>query len=282
MAATTFQVIWEDFVSEIDAIRELVTTFEGHGKAAKTRIAAANSATLLVAATFEEFVREMAREHARMVIRRTSSFDKLPKKLISTAWKRSMEGLARVRFDVEQSARESLMVDAQARFTVIYEFVKGDLTQDIFRDLIHNENNMRPNELNSMFSVAGLSDICTKVCDKPVVLEFFGETETGKAHGKLLAALDNFFERRNDIAHALNAGQSNSPEQISTDLDMLQAFSDAMRQTLDALTSEHDAVQSDEAAIPLQVPESGPLPEHDIDQAPANRVEQRDMDRRPP
>ena len=63
------------------------------------------------------------------------------------------------------------MIDAQARFSVIYEFVKGDLTQDIYRDLIHNENNMRPNQLNAMFTVAGLSDICSKVCDKPAMLD---------------------------------------------------------------------------------------------------------------
>lgn len=236
MTANVFELIREDFVGELDTIRQLVRTFEGPGKAAKARIAAANSATLLVAATFEEFVREMAREHARIVVTTTPSFDKLPKKLVSAAWKRSMEGLARVRFDVEQSARESLMIDTQARFSVAYSFVKGDLTQDIYRDLIHNEKNMRPNELNSMFNVAGLSDMCAKVCDKPAMLKFFGETEAGKAHGKLLAALENFFERRNGIAHALNPGQSSGPEQIITDLDMLDAFSEAMFQTLDTLT----------------------------------------------
>jgi hypothetical protein len=67
----------------------------------------------------------MAREYARAVVTSTPSFDRLPRRLVSTAWKRSMENLARVRFDVEQSARESLMVDTQARFSVIYEFVKG-------------------------------------------------------------------------------------------------------------------------------------------------------------
>jgi hypothetical protein len=237
VAASVFEVIREDFVGELDAIRQLVTTFDGHGKTAKARIAAANSAVLLVAATFEEFVREMGREHARAVVTRTSSFDKLPRRLASTAWRRSMEGLARVRFDVEQSARESLMVDTQARFSVIYEFVKGDLTQDIYRDLIHNENNMRPNELNSIFNISGLSDVCSKVCDKAAMLTFFGETDPGKAHGKLLAALEDFFERRNGIAHALNPGQSSGPEQIMTDVDMLQAFSEAMVQTLDALMS---------------------------------------------
>lgn len=251
MAASTFEVIRDDFVSELDAIRQLVTTFDGHGKAAKTRIAAANSATLLLAATFEEFVREMAREHARTVITRTPSFDKLPKKLVSLVWKRSMESLARVRFDVEQSARESLMIDTQARFSVVYEFAKGDLTQDIYRDLIYNESNMRPNQLNSMFNVAGLSDICAKVCDKLAMLKFFGEVELGKAHGKLLAALDDFFERRNGIAHALLPGQSSAPEQIITDLDMLQAFSEAMFQTLDNLTSQPSAGPPDTSVAPL-------------------------------
>lgn len=234
MPGSVFEIIREDFVAEIGAIRELVQTFDGAGKLAKTRLAAANSATLLVAATFEEFVREMAREYARAVVAQVSSLDALPKKLVSTAWKRSMESLARVRFDVDQTAREGLMVDTQMRFSIVYEFVKGDLTKDIYRELIHNENNMRPNELNAMFNLAGLSDVCLKACDKAAILTFFGESEAGKAHGKLLVALDEFFERRNGIAHALNPGQSNGPEQIFNDLDMLLAFSEAMYQTLDA------------------------------------------------
>lgn len=236
MTASVFELIREEFVSELATIRQLVQAFEGPGTTPKARIAAANSATLLVAATFEEFVRQMAREHARIVVTTTRSFDHLPKRLISTAWKRAMEGLARVRFDVEQSGRERLMVDTQARFSVAYSFATGDLTQDIYRELIHNENNMRPTELNSMFSVAGLSDLCTKVSDKQSILSFFGEIEAGKAHGKLRGALENFYERRNGIAHALNPGQSSGREQIITDLDMLIAFSEAIFQTLDALT----------------------------------------------
>ena len=145
------------------------------------------------------------------------------------------------------------MIDAQARFSVIYEFVKGDLTQDIYRDLIHNENNMRPNQLNAMFTVAGLSDICSKVCDKPAMLTFFGETETGKAHGKLLESLEDFFDRRNGIAHALNSGQSSGSEQIITDLDMLQAFSEAMFQTLDALMLQRATVAAAASATDVEL-----------------------------
>lgn len=234
MTTGAFDVIMEDFVDELDTIRQLVQTFEGHENTAKARIAAANSATLLLAATFEEFVREMARAYARAVVTSTNELDKLPQKLLSTAWKRSIESLARVRFDVEPAARQSVMVDAQARFSVIYEFVKGDLKQDIYRDLIHNENNMRAAELNSMFNVAGLSDICRKVCESSELLSIFGESEPSKAHGRLVAALEDFFTRRNEIAHALNMRQSSSPTQIGADIDMLHAISKAMLETLNA------------------------------------------------
>ncbi|MEM5371000.1 HEPN domain-containing protein [Paraburkholderia azotifigens] len=234
--ASTFEIIAEEFIDDMEAIRSLVVTFSDPAKSGKARIAAANSATLLVAATFEEFVREMAREHARAVVMNTASFDKLPSKLAATAWKRTMDGLSKVRFDdVAGTGGESVFGAAQARFKVIYEFCKGDLTQDIYRELIHNENNMRPNELNGLFKVSGLGDVCQKLSDKPSMLDIFGETEPGKAHGKLLAGLEDFFERRNAIAHALNPGQSSGPDQIINDIDMLESFGKALHETLDAL-----------------------------------------------
>jgi hypothetical protein len=243
--ASVFEVITEEFVDDMEAIRSLVVTFSDPQKTAKARIAAANSATLLVAATFEEFVREMAREYARAVVTNTESFDKLPPKLASTAWKRTMDGLSKVRFDGNQTGAgtENAFGATQARFTVIYDFCKGDLTQDIYRDLIHNENNMRPGELNSLFKVSGLGDVCKKLSDKQPMLEVFGETEAGKAHGKLISSLEDFFERRNAIAHALNPGQSSGPAQIDNDINILERFGKALCETLDTLAPKTPVAQ---------------------------------------
>ncbi len=253
--ASAFEVITEEFVDDLEAIRSLVMTFSDPHKTAKARIAAANSATLLVAATFEEFVREMAREFARAVVTSTESFEKLPPKLASTAWKRTMDGLSKVRFDGEQAGvgAEHVFGAAQARFTVIYEFCKGDLTQDIYRDLIHNENNMRPGEVNSLFKVSGLGDVCTKLSDKQPILETFGETERGKAHGKLLFALEDFFERRNAIAHALNPGQSSGPDQIINDLNMLESFGKGLCETLDTLAPRPPVTPAGDNAVAVDV-----------------------------
>lgn len=233
---TAFDIIVEEFVDDMEAIRSLVVTFSDPQKTPKARVAAANSATLLVAATFEEFVREMAREFARAVVTNTDSFEKLPSKLAATAWKRTMEGIAKMRFDGAYAASaENVFGNAQARFSVIYEFCKGDLTQDIYRDLIHNENNMRPGEVNALFKVSGLGDVCTRLSDKQFILDNFGETEPGKAHGKLLAGMEDFFERRNAIAHALNSKQSSGPEQIVNDIDMLASMGKALCETLNAV-----------------------------------------------
>lgn len=233
--ATVFELIKEDFKNELDAIRLLVTTFDVSGKPPKARVAAANSATLLVAATFEEYIRQSAREYARLVVANTSSFADLPKSLAATAWRRSMERLARVRFDVaDQPARNTLLLTVGTTFSAVHEFVRGDLTKDIYGDLIHNENNMRPNEMNAMFKVSGLGDVCLKLCEMQTIKDHFEETEQGKTHGKLLTALEEFMERRNNIAHALNPGSSTGPDQIIKDLDMLEALSASLCQTLDA------------------------------------------------
>jgi hypothetical protein len=249
--AALFDAITDELVQDLDAIRSLVATFSDAKQPPKLRIAAANSATLLVAATFEEFVREMAREYARAVVSGVEKFDKLPSDLVGTAWKRTMDGLGKIKFDMKQGQGGDVFVAAQARFSVIYEFCRGDLSKDIYRELIHNENNMRPREINGLFKVSGLSDVCTKCSDKQPLLDLFGETEPGKAHGKTLTSIEDFFERRNNIAHALKLGQSSSPEQINTDIDMLEGFAKALGQTLAAVAPPQFVPAVAAAAAPV-------------------------------
>lgn len=252
--STDFTVITEEFGDDLDAIRLLVNAFNDPQKSApKARIAAANSATLLLAATFEEFVREMARAYAKAVVAATISFEKLPKRLANTAWRRTMETLARVRIDTGTKvfSADSVYLDAQTRFNVVYEFCKGDLSQDIYNELIYNENNMRPGEINSLFRVSDLGDVCSKIADKNPLLENFGEAEAGKAHGRLLASLEEFFKRRNGIAHSLNPARSSGPDQILKDIDTFAAFGQSLCETLGALAPKTTAAAA--AATPGNV-----------------------------
>ena len=55
-----------------------------------------------------------------------------------------------------------------------------------------------------------------------------------RAHGQLLKTLNEFFERRNRIAHSLNAAQSSGPTQVLKDIDMFNAFGKSLCETLEA------------------------------------------------
>ncbi|MGR6656836.1 HEPN domain-containing protein [Pseudomonas mosselii] len=236
--ATVFEVITEEFLDDAEAIKTIVSILEEAKGAAKARIAAANSATLLLAATFEEFVRQMAKEYARYAVAKAGAVDKLPNKIIPIAWKRTMDNLARIKFAQESNgdSRNSTFLEAQSKFAVVHDFCKGDLTQDIYDELIHNENNMRPGEINSLFKVSGLGDICNLLSGKNEILQFTGESEQGKAHGRVKGFIEDFFERRNGIAHSLNHGSSSSPQEIAKDLEFFSIFAKAMQLTLDEKT----------------------------------------------
>lgn len=137
-----------------------------------------------------------------------------------------MEGLAKIRLDAraEVFSRESIFLDAQTRFRVVYEFCRGDLSQDIYAELIHNQNNMRPQELNGLFSLSGLKNACLRSSGEASLSEFLGESDPAKANGLLVAQLEDFFERRNKVAHSLNSMTSSGTEQIERDIDLLRAF----------------------------------------------------------
>ena len=233
-----YTVITEEFDADLEAIRLLVNAFKDSPTSVppKARVAAANSAILLLAAAFEEFVREMARTYAKAVVDATHSFEKLPQRMANTAWRRTMETLAHIRIDTNTKgvSAETAISDAQKQFTAVYRFCKGDLSQDIYNTLIHNENNMRPGEINALFNVSDLADVCLKIAGRRPLLDNFGEEMETRAHGQLLKTLNEFFERRNQIAHSLNAAQSSGPTQVLKDIDMFNAFGKSLCETLEA------------------------------------------------
>ena len=182
----------------------------------------------------------MARAYARSVVNGSETFDKIPTKIVATAWRKSMEALSRLQIDAidERSSRDVIFMGALARFNSILEFCRGDRTQDIYKDLIHNENNMRPVEINGLFKMCELRNVCLAICDKLPLLEAFAETEPGKAHGQLLISLNAFFERRNQIAHTIAMMRSSGPDLIMKDIDLFSRFGMALCETLEAKVPE--------------------------------------------
>ena len=232
-----FSVIVDDFESNLESLLEIVELGYDKSASTKTRVATIHATTLLLAASFEEFIREMALEHAKQVVENADSISVLPDLLLETAWQRTFTEFFRNKRN-GLSKREALKIsakEARARIEVLCDFIDGDITQDIFPYLIHNENNLRSGEINRLFKVSGLSDVCLKICKQASLKSFFEEEDEYKTHGDLLAALGRFVNRRNEIAHSLNSTSSSRPEELSRDIEMFRAFSEDLGVTLEAV-----------------------------------------------
>ena len=238
--ATEFELISEDFDEELRVIRDLVdgTSVRQTRAAPRARVALANSATLLLAATFEEFVRQMAVACARLTVAKAKSVRHLPDRLVDTAWRTTMKRLGeiRLRLNTGEAAINTSLADARREFDTVYAFCTGDLDQEIFGRVVQNENNMRPDEINRIFRRCGLKDIVRQTASDEKILTFFSEDEPDRACQKLRATLNDFFERRNRIAHSLNPQSSSSPGQIGRDVEVFSSVGKALCQALEAET----------------------------------------------
>lgn len=232
--ATTYDLIAEDFLEDLQAISDLVALVASGGGSAKSRVASINSATLLLAATFEEFVREMGRQYAREVVLRAGNIASLPKKLTATAWKRALEEMARAKIDSGAASTPLTSISSEARSSLesMCKFLDGDMSQDIYKHIAHNENNMRPGQLNAIFKVSDLGGFCDKVAISADLGNYFQEDIPGKVSAKLSDYLNDFMDRRNEIAHSLNPGSSAGQDQFLKDVGFIRSLAKGMAWSL--------------------------------------------------
>jgi hypothetical protein len=246
---SVFSLIVEDFADELASIELIVNIGSSKEGTRRARVASINASTLLLAASFEEFVRQIAREHAIQVVRSARSIGDLPQSLLEAAWKRTFSELARGKQTGKGAQKEGFLSSAKSarpKIDALFAFVEGDLSQDVFSDLIQNENNMRPEQINSLFKLSGLKNTCMVVCDKKMLMDFFGSETKEDTHKTLTSEIEDFFWRRNEIAHSLNSAKSSGPDQIKRDIEMFRAFSIALCKTLEDMSRQSLSCRSNE------------------------------------
>lgn len=213
-----YQAILDDFESEIIAIGELAdATKIGSSFSSRARISLANSLTLVLASTFEEYVRQLVKAAWRQRLSAVESIDQLPKKLQAKLWRNSLERAARRPFDdVERQPRV-----ARERIQNLMEFcMNGDLTVSMDEEIAHNDRNMRPDQINDLFNRIGIKNIFGVGCALAEVIEFFDCDNAGQAAHLLRGELEDFFLRRNLVAHAIVFGSSGGADTIHRDVEV--------------------------------------------------------------
>ncbi len=212
-----FQAVADEFCTEVKVIQDLVHSFETTRVQPRLRTAASNSAMLLLAATFEDFVRNMADQVARAAVVQAGEVTNVPVRMLRTVWKRTFESIARI--EIPQNTRtqdiRQVVSEAEGRSAAVFAFLRGKTDRDIYADLVQNDVNMRASEINRLFSMSGVSNVCMLVSQQQRVIDHFKADRADETSQDLVRFIDRFIEQRNSVAHALTSSQSVGASDVS-------------------------------------------------------------------
>ena len=228
-----FSLNFDEFSSELDALSEVVVgPTEGASStlSPRARISAGNAATLMLAAIYEEYVRQQVMSAFKEKCSRVNGHSEFPKALAGKVWKKALDAMARTQFSrVEERAREM----EESIQNILNFTLRKDLASDVSKTVAHNVNNMRPQQMVELFKDIGIAEIIGKSCNDPKLKALIGVSKKAELISNVTLRLDAFFQRRNDMAHALQAGRSSGPVEILQDIQLFRLFGKGLASALD-------------------------------------------------
>ena len=224
--AFQFRAVADEFCTEIQVIHALVSSFDRTEEQSRLKAVVSNAAILLLAATFEGFVRDMAGLAARAAVARSGQVADVPNRMLRTAWQRTFNSIAR--FEVPQNTRteaiHQLVGRAEKRSATIFAFLRGKTSLDIYADLVQNDVNMRTREINRLFKLSEVSDVCREVSREQSVIDHFQVDSEDVAGSELANFIDRFIEQRNHIAHADTSVSSMGAGEVYNHVEAFRVF----------------------------------------------------------
>ena len=174
------------------------------------------ASTLLISSGFEEYIRQVATEACKHLVSNAKSVKNIPESLFQAAWKRTFHVISN---DLDKQLPyleryHKATIGATPKISALFEFIHGDLNQNIYDHLIYNQYNMNADELNNMFKVSGIRNMCKEISESIHIRKFFGPM--GNLNTELRNTLNQFIIRRNDFSHSSGAPSGN----FSTALDI--------------------------------------------------------------
>ena len=192
-----FSVILEEFETDLQSLKKLIELGQNSENPSKVRIASINSTTLILAATFEEFVRQMARKRAEQTVTNAKRVSDLPHALLENAWRRALDDLRRNRLgqNSDQEVFAAAVSEARSKFEAVFQLLEGsteNVGQNFFMTIIHNERHMRAQEITKLFKVCGMDGICVQLCGNGSLMAYFKEDDKGRTNEYFNARLGDF------------------------------------------------------------------------------------------
>lgn len=223
-----FSEILDEFKGKLKSVGMLIELGANERNPKDLRLTTFNSVTLVLAATFEEYIRQMAKEHVRLTVYLADSISDLPSSLLEAIWVGVLKELSGNVNLINSETKEKSLVNvvevARPKFEAVCNFFNGDLQQEVFNDIIHNESNMRSGQINRLFRIGGTTNICSELCEMGKLKLFFNIEKVDSVHGHFNSMLEDFFEKRNLVAHSINESLSLGRNSLSRDIEFFLCF----------------------------------------------------------
>ncbi len=223
-----FDAIFEEFCEELDALKVVLDGLSQpnpESVSPKARISGANASVLLLAAIFEEFVRQTVKESFVKKVSAADAITDLGKKIQGTVWRKSLSKLSRVSLDELLAEPHSIAAQVQAMTAFC---IDGKVDADVGAAISHNERNMTSSQITELFSAVGVGNVFGQVGNNASIRRdlLLGPEENGG--DKLKLRIDEFYRQRNTIAHAISLRSSSRPDSILSDVAFFRSFGRAL------------------------------------------------------
>ena len=232
---TDFRATADEFSQSLGTIGEFVSALDSSSATPSVRVAAVNSAILLIAATFEEFIKEMATLSVRHTVKASKAISDVPTSVLRTAWRRTFSSIADLAIpqSTDNKAIMSAVNDAEVRSKTLLAFLRGDVTQEIYDGLVDNDSAMRVKQINSLFGISDIKNVCQLTSQNQRIIDHFNAESADQGSADLNNFINQFIDQRNEIAHRLNSATSLASKDVREQIDTFCVFAHSLCEVLE-------------------------------------------------
>lgn len=194
---------------------------------------------VLIAAHFEECVRQQVEEYAKSLVADYSDIeDGLQIKMIDAYWRAGLSKLSRLR-PKEDPAWAGVASTALSSF--LKYPVSGDESHLIPSWLCEHENNMRMDTVLLLTGRVGIKDLAGKLSKNASLKAVVGSLKKDDFAVIVRVKLKEFYDLRNSIVHSISQNVGVGRTIFSQWAIFLRAFSNALADAMDASLTEYVA-----------------------------------------
>ncbi|WP_420479459.1 hypothetical protein [Brevundimonas sp. FT23028] len=194
---------------------------------------------VLIAAHFEECVRQQVEEYAKSLVASYGDIEEpLQAKMIDAYWKAGLSKLSRLRpkDDPAWAGLASTSLSSMLKFPV-----SGDDSHLVASWLCEHENNMRMDTVLLLTGRVGIKDLAGKLSKSAALKAVVGALKKDDFAVSLRVKLKEFYDLRNGVVHSISQNSGIGRTVFAQWAVFLRAFSTALSEAMVAALGEYEA-----------------------------------------